>query len=148
VFQQDVGGNEQYDLYAIPSNGGQIVNLTNTPDIREQDARFSPDGKWIAAIYKPKQSTTFDVAILDWSTHKVTNLTKEETSDHLWGVANGTFWSPDSKTFYANRTNAGFTDSDIYAIDVATGKKTNLTPHTGQVVNIISSISPDGKTIL
>ena len=149
VYQQDVGGNEQYDLYAIPANGGQIVNLTNTPDIREQDARWSPDGKSLAVIYKAKQSTVFDIAILDWGTHKIMNLTKEETPDHLWGVGNafGSIWSPDGKSLYANRTITGFTDADIYAIDVSSGKKTNLTPHESQVINIISSLSPDGKTI-
>ncbi|HEY1272423.1 MAG TPA: hypothetical protein VGF08_10585, partial [Terriglobales bacterium] len=30
VFQQDAGGNELYDLYAIPSSGGDVVNLTAT----------------------------------------------------------------------------------------------------------------------
>ena len=40
VYQQDKGGNEMWDLYAIPSDGREAVNLTSTPDIREQ----SPSG--------------------------------------------------------------------------------------------------------
>ena len=36
VFQQDTGGNELWDLYAVPSEDGTVVNLTNTPDIREE----------------------------------------------------------------------------------------------------------------
>ena len=35
VFQQDSGGNELWDLYAVPSAGGEVVNLTSTPEIRE-----------------------------------------------------------------------------------------------------------------
>src|SRR6266481_6186978 len=36
VYQQDNGGNELWDLYAVPAEGGEIVNLTNTPEIREE----------------------------------------------------------------------------------------------------------------
>src|SRR5256885_13645379 len=36
VYQQDHAGDELWDLYAVPSGGGQIVNLTNTPAIREE----------------------------------------------------------------------------------------------------------------
>jgi dipeptidyl aminopeptidase/acylaminoacyl peptidase len=36
----------------------------------------------------------------------------------------------------------------VYAVDVATGKTTNLTPHEGKVLNFAASLSPDGKTLL
>jgi dipeptidyl aminopeptidase/acylaminoacyl peptidase len=145
VFQQDSGGNEMWDLYAIPSDGGQATNLTNTPDIREQDPHWSPDGKTIAIIYKPKQSTTYDIALLDWATRHVSKLTNESTPNHNWVPF---AWSGDGKTLYANRTDVGFTDSDVYAIDVASGKLTNLTQHQESVLFLGSSLSPDGKTIL
>jgi dipeptidyl aminopeptidase/acylaminoacyl peptidase len=35
AFTSDRGGDEMYDIYAIPSDGGAVVNLTNTPDISE-----------------------------------------------------------------------------------------------------------------
>ena len=34
-----------------------------------------------------------------------------------------------------------FTDADVYAIDVASGKTTNLTEHTGKTLNTASSLS-------
>ncbi len=34
MFQQDTGGNELWDIFAIPADGGVVINLTNTPDIR------------------------------------------------------------------------------------------------------------------
>ena len=40
VFQSDRGGGELYDLYAIPSAGGAVVNLTNTPEISETGATW------------------------------------------------------------------------------------------------------------
>ncbi len=145
VFQQDTGGNELWDIFAVPSDGGEVVNLTHTPDIREQSPRWSPDGKTIAVDYKPKEATVYDLALLDWATRQIRKLTHEETPNHSWeSVA----WSPDGRTLYANRSDAGHTDADIYAVDVASGKTTNLTPHQGNVLNFAASLSPDGKTLL
>ena len=145
VFQQDIAGNELWDIFAVPSDGGEVVNLTHTPDIREESPRWSPDGRTIALNYKPKEGTVYDLALLDWATHQVRKLTHEETSNHSW---NSVAWSPDGTTLYANRVEVSFTDADVYAVDVASGKTTNLTPHEGKVLNFASSLSPDGKSLL
>jgi dipeptidyl aminopeptidase/acylaminoacyl peptidase len=145
VFQQDTGGNELWDLYAVPSQGGEVVNLTNTPDIREESPLWSWDGKTIALNYKPKEATVYDIALLDWSTHKVRKLTNEETRNHSWSSV---AWSRDGKTLYANRTEVSFRDSDVYAIDLVSGKTENLTPHQGSVLYTASALSPDGKMLL
>jgi len=145
VFQQDTGGNELWDVFAIPSDGGEVINLTNTPEIREEGPRWSPDGKTIALNTKPKEAAVYDITLMDWTTRRMTPLTHESTPNHLWqSVA----WSPDGKTLYANRLEVSFTDADIYAIDVASGRTTNLTAHQGQVLNMASSLSKDGKTLL
>ena len=145
VYQQDNAGNELWDLFAIPSGGGEAINLTNTPNMREESPRWSPDGKTIALNFKAKEATAYNVALMDWATRKVTPLTHESTANHLWqSVA----WSPDGKRLYANRLEASFADSDVYAIDAATGTTTNLTAHQGQVLNQASALSKDGKTLL
>jgi len=145
VYSSDRGGQEYFDLFAIPSRGGEAVNLTNTKDISETGGNFSPDGLTLAISYKPKTSPTPDVALLDWRTHAVRNLTQEQTKDHLWGFV---AWSPDGKSIYANRTLVGFTDSDVYRVELATGKRDNLTPHQGQILYAASSLSSDGRTLL
>jgi dipeptidyl aminopeptidase/acylaminoacyl peptidase len=145
VYQQDKGGDELYDLYATPSSGGEIINLTNTPEIREQDPRWSPDGKLLAIGYKPKTSTVFDIALMDWGSRKVRKLTNEASKDQLWSVG---AWSPDGKTIYGNRGDVGGNDADVYRIDVATGRIENLTPHSGLKTYYATSLSPDGKTLL
>jgi|HubBroStandDraft_4_1064222.scaffolds.fasta_scaffold01338_4 dipeptidyl aminopeptidase/acylaminoacyl peptidase len=145
VFESDKGGGEIYDLFAIPSNGGETINLTNTPDISENGAVWSPDGSRMAISYKPKTASAIDVAILDWKTREVHNLTQEKTKDHVWG---GAFWSPDGKYIYATRADAGFNNSDVYRVDVATGASENLTPHQGQNRSSVSAVSPDGRTLL
>jgi len=145
VFQQDTGGNELWDVFAIPSDGGEVINLSNTPEIREESPRWSPDGKTIALNTKPKDGTVYDITLMDWATRKMTALTHESTPNHLWqSVA----WSADGKTLYANRLEVSFTDADIYTIDVASGKATNLTAHQGNVINVASSLSKDGKKLL
>jgi len=145
VFQSDQGGGEIYDLFAIPSNGGEIVNLTNTPEISESNAVWSPDGERLAISYKPKTSSVVDVALLDWKTRSVRNLTNEKTKDHIWG---GGVWSPDSKVLYTTRSNASFTDVDIYRVDVSSGAQENLTPHESLNRNQVNSITPDGRILL
>jgi len=58
-------------------------------------------------------------------------------------------WSADGKTLFANRIEiSGVSESDIYSIEVATGKLENLTPHQGKILYAASSLSPDGKTLL
>jgi Tol biopolymer transport system component len=111
VFQQDTAGNELWDIFAIPSDGGEVINLSNTPEIREESPLWSPDGKTIALNVKPKEATVYNIALMDWGTRKVTPLTHESTANHLWqSVADG-------KTLYANRLEVSLTDADIYAID-------------------------------
>jgi dipeptidyl aminopeptidase/acylaminoacyl peptidase len=145
LYQSDRGGAEIYDLFAIPSGGGQTVNLTKTDDISETSPRWSPDGTQLAISHKKKTAPVTDVAVMDWSTRAVRNLTNESTPDHLWS---GHLWSPDGKALYATRINAGFTDASVYRIDAASGQKEELTPHEGQSRTSVSAVSPDGKTLL
>src|SRR5437867_813109 len=77
IFEQDKGGNELWDLYAVPREGGEVTNVTNTPEIREEDPRWSSDAKQVAFIIKPKSSPHYDIAVLDWSNRQGRRLTNE-----------------------------------------------------------------------
>jgi dipeptidyl aminopeptidase/acylaminoacyl peptidase len=145
VYEQDHAGDELWDLYAISSDGGEIINLTNTPAISELDPHWSRDGNTIAFGYKTKDGSQYDIALLDWSTRKVRLLTHEQEPGYSWQVVT---WSSDDKTIYAGRVNPPFTDADVYRIDVATGKTENLTSHQGTIRYLASSLSPDGGTLL
>jgi dipeptidyl aminopeptidase/acylaminoacyl peptidase len=119
--------------------------LTNTPEIREQHPVWSHDSKLIACSYKPKQAPSYDLAIIDVATHKLRKLTEEKDPQQTWDVI---AFSPDNRILYANRTSVGFDAGDVYAVDVASGQQTNLTPHDGKQLNLGADVSPDGTTIL
>jgi dipeptidyl aminopeptidase/acylaminoacyl peptidase len=145
LFQSDKGGAEIYDLYAVPANGGEVVNLTKSDEVSETGPAWSPNGAAVSLVYRPKTASVADIAVMDWNTHAVRNLTNEKTADHLWGSA---VWSADGKFLYATRGNVGFTDSSVYRIDVANAGMEELTPHQGSARNRTSSLSPDGRTLL
>jgi dipeptidyl aminopeptidase/acylaminoacyl peptidase len=145
LYDQDFGGSEYYDLFAVPSQGGTPINLTNTPDISESGPQFSPDGKALAFGYKPKTSPVSDIALMDWNTRQVKKLTNESTKDHLWALS---AWTQDGKYVIASRMNAGFDDASVYRIDVATGQAEELTPHQGSALFLAGGVSPDGKSVL
>lgn len=145
VYQQDSGGGEYYDLFAIPAKGGEPINLTGTKDISETGALWSPDSKSLAFARKLKSSASSNVAVMNWSAHQVLQLTNEKDQDFRWQPV---VWSRDGRYIFALRSNAAGTDSSIYRIEFAGGKTEELTPHSGPVSYSVSSISPDGSTAL
>ncbi len=145
VYQQDRGGDEIYDLYFVPAAGGEPQNLTNTNQTTETGPLFSPDGKWIALQTREKQAPYTNLAVMDWSTHKVRQLTHEQDpKKRSWHLA---AWSPDGLFLYADRGDLS-EDASIYRVNVQSGEAVELTPHQGKVLIGATSISPDGKTLL
>src|SRR6266851_4988416 len=152
VYQQDRAGDELWDLYAVPSDGGQIINLTKTPAIREQDPRWSHDGSTIAFAYKPKDGSQYDIALLNWSTRKVQLLTHEQQPGYAWNVV---AWSSDDKTIYLgsslspdDKTLLLSSDAkggymNVALLDVATRRVTWVTDLKWET--FAGNFSPDGK---
>ena len=145
AYSQDRGGNELWDIYVISRDGGLLVNLTGTPDIREQHPVWSHDGRLIACAYKTERAPSYDVAVIDVATHKLKKLTDEKDPQQNWDVIG---FSPDNQILYANRTSVGYDAGDVYSVDIASGRQTNLTPHQGKELNVGTDVSPDGRTLL
>jgi dipeptidyl aminopeptidase/acylaminoacyl peptidase len=144
VYSQDRGGNEYYDIYLVPASGGEPRNLTHTDDVSETVNEFSPDGGLLAIGIKQKTSSWSDLAVMQWPSGVIRQLTHEADPKARWSED---AWSPDSRFIYATRS-VGIDDSDIFRVDVATGKAEKLLEHTGRQLVSISSVSRDGKTLL
>src|SRR5262250_1004679 len=48
AYSSDYDGNEQWDMFVVSPQTGEVVNLTNTPEIAEQSPTWSYDGKSLA----------------------------------------------------------------------------------------------------
>src|ERR1051326_2845644 len=138
-YIQDTGGNEQWQIWRVPADGGAPENLTHNDQMRYGIERFSPDGKTLAVSMKLKTAPTSDHGVFDLQSRQTRNLTNEKTRDHSW---NAVAWSPDGKFIYAVRGNAGFTDSDLYRVDASSGATENLTTHSGQRRITASDLPP------
>ena len=145
AYEQDYGGGEYYDLFAIPAGGGEPINLTKTKDISETGALWSPDGTRVAFDRKLRTSAAVNVAVMDWSNREIRQLTREQTEDHSWRPV---AWTHDGLHLLAERANVAHTDASVYRIDTATGKAEELTPHSGLIRYSITSVSPDGQTAI
>jgi dipeptidyl aminopeptidase/acylaminoacyl peptidase len=144
VYQQDKGGDELYDLYAVSVEGGEPRNLTSTDKTSESGPLFSKDGKWLAFGSKEKAESSTNLAIMEWPAGAARLLTHEKDPKASWDAAD---WSPDGRYLYAVRE-VGTDDADVYRVDVKSGAAENLTAHTGKALMIASEVSPDGKTLL
>jgi dipeptidyl aminopeptidase/acylaminoacyl peptidase len=144
VYMQDRGGDELYDLYAVPAAGGTPRNITNTQRTSEVGPLFSKEGTMLAFGSKEKVSPSTNVAVMVWPGGTPRLLTHETDPKATWSI---TAFSPDARSIYAMRR-VGRDDSDIYSIDVASGKAENLTAHSGHELAEASAVSPDGEMLL
>lgn len=140
-FLSDIDGKEIFDLYAVPITGGEVVNLTNTPDITELGARLSPDGQSVALNIRSRDSSISNVAVMDVSTRKVRPLTDETDKNWYW-TTNG--FMPDGKHVVAHRTRSDDSAASAWLIEVATGKATQAVASKPDERVSIADVSADG----
>src|SRR3569833_3747790 len=84
-FEQDKGGDEQFDIFSVPTSGGSVTNLTNTPDSSESAIVVSPDSRRMAFSIRRKSEGQTNIAVLDLATRRVKLLTAETDPQWSWG---------------------------------------------------------------
>ena len=145
AYQSDHDGNEQWDLFLVSTANGEVTNITNTPDVAEEAPTFSPDGKTLAYVVKPKSGANFEIHLMNMLTRRSRPLTSGTAKEWSYGRP---VWSHDGKQVAATLSHANGRDSNIWIIDIATGKPTNLTGHQGEQLWDVNDWSSDGKTLL
>jgi len=134
AFSASADPDSNTDLWLTPTDGGEPVQLTNTPGTLEENPAWSPDGSTIlfvriAGDFSGGQLWTIDVA----SGHE-TQLTfdatfKDQTPD----------WSPDGARI------AYEADDDIWMMNANGTAQVNLT--NSPSVEFGTAFSPDGSRI-
>jgi dipeptidyl aminopeptidase/acylaminoacyl peptidase len=145
AYNSDDDGNEQWDLFLVSVSNGQVVNLTNTPEVAEDGPAWSPDGERLAYSVKPKQSPNYELDVMGVLTKKITHLTSN-TPARLNNVA--PVWSRNGKWIVFTQEDAAGKDSNIFIVSSSGGRATNLTPHEGERSFFATDLSPDGNTVL
>src|SRR2546421_7187699 len=94
AYMSDYDGDEQWDIFLVSPKTGQVVNITKTRDIAEENPAWSPDGRYLAYMVKPKTSSVFEIDIYDTLTRETRHLTTGTAKDKL---NFSPIWSRDGK---------------------------------------------------
>lgn len=145
AYQSDYDGDEQWDIFLVSPQSGQVVNLTKTREIAEQNPAWSPDGRYLAYIVKPKTASAYEIDIFDTLLRDVKHITSDTPADKM-NVS--PIWSRDGKFIIYTQEEAKGTNSNVFIADLASKKSTLLTPHEGELLYSANDLSPDGKKVL
>jgi dipeptidyl aminopeptidase/acylaminoacyl peptidase len=139
AYQSDYDGDEQWDIFLVSPKTGKVVNLTSTREIAEMDPTWSPDGRYLAYLVKPRTSAAHEIDVYDMVMREVKHITTGTPQDK--GNSNP-IWSKDGRYIVYTQEQAKGTDSNIFIVDVATGKSTLLTPHEGEQRYYANAVDP------
>lgn len=145
AYMSDYDGDEQWDIFFVSPKTGQVVNVTDTREIAEEQPTWSPNGRYLAYMVKPKTSSVFEIDIFDTLLRDTKHLMTGTPKDKM-NV--GPIWSRDGRWVVYTQQQAKGTDSNIFLAEVASAKSTLLTPHQGELLYSANDISPDGKTVV
>ncbi|MFO1050598.1 MAG: PDZ domain-containing protein [Planctomycetota bacterium] len=102
------------DLFSVPKENGEAVNLTQTPSRRERDPQWSPDGSQV--LFVAEAGDDYELFVRNFEHGQETQLTRGTGSWILDAQ-----WSPKSDRI-AVTDNAG----DLFVVEVATRARTLL----------------------
>lgn len=123
------------DIFSVPAEHGEIVNLTNSQGVRDLYSAWSPDGKFIA--YMSDASGEYEIYLLE--NKKGAEPKKLTSGSKAWKYPS--VWSPDSKYLaYSDR------NLKLWLVDVKTGKITEVNSATQNEIREYN-FSPDSKWI-
>ena len=136
VVQKDVGGSEFWQLYTLAN--GRLELLTDGKSRNSMNA-WSHDGRWLAYTSTRRNGTDNDIYVID-PRKPATNRLVAQVKGGGWAVAD---FAPDGKTALAVSFNS-ITDSDLYRLNLSTGKMTPIGDPARQISYGGAQFAPDG----
>ena len=121
------------DIFSYNLNSGTSQNLTESNKGYDVGPKFSPDGKtllWMSMERDGYEADKNDIKIMDWKSHKVSNLTKDWDES----VVGDVFWTPDSKTLYFTTAFRG--TKQLFSLSPKTAKIQQITQGDFDVTSI------------
>ena len=142
VFSKDIGGGEWYQLYRYDVASGETTLLTDGKS-RNLGAHWSNRGDRLAYASTRRNGTDLDFYLMD-PADKATDRLLVQNQGGGWEVAD---WAPDDQTLLAVEA-ISINESYLWLVDVATGRKTLLTPKGAEKVAYVPvGFSADGKAV-
>ena len=137
LITRDQGGNELNHLYVIEADGTE-KDLTPGENLRAEFGGFTPDGSAFHVIHNGRDPRFFDVYRYDAKTYEATRIFENTEGYEPGPVSDDGKWIALGKS---NTTN----DSDLFVAELATGKVTKVSEHTGQAQFNAQAFSPDSQ---
>ena len=131
------------EIYIIPADGGNPINLTQRPDANDFLPVWSPDGQHIMFVSNRVEGVNLDLFVMNIDGSEVTQLTTSE------GFDTSPDWSPDGTKIAFVSDRAG--NYDVYVMDYPAGTEAK----GGTPIRLTQTAeyewsptwSPDGKYI-
>jgi dipeptidyl aminopeptidase/acylaminoacyl peptidase len=137
LITRDQGGNELNHLYVIEADGSER-DLTPGENLKADFGGFTPDGSAFYVIHNGRDPKFFDVYRYDAKTYEATRIFENKDGYDPAAISDDGKWLALGKS---NTTN----DSDLFVAELATGKVTKVSEHTGQAQFNAADFSPDNQ---
>lgn len=141
VFQSDLAGPDNPEgrtrLYTLALATGAVTAITRGRDHRDENPRWSPDGRRIA-FKSNRGGNTYDLYVMDADGSNPVRLTDHPANDH------DPAWMPDGQSliFNSERDSRG----DLYRVWLSDRRVERLTRNfVGRA--IMPNVSPDGRSV-
>lgn len=121
----DSGGDEQYQIFSIPAQGGPVRYYTDRADAqyRVGEHSLSPDGTLLALSGNDRDPSESDILVLDLNTGETRRLLEGG------GVYSPGYWSPDGR-YLTITDECSNINQRLLLVDVTTGESREILPHT------------------
>jgi len=141
IYQKDIGGNEQFQLFAYDLKSGETRMLTDGRS-RHEDFVWSQDGGRIAFTSTKRDGTNTDVyvAALD-------DVAQARPLVTDGGTFRPVAFSPDDRKLLVGRY-ISVTKSHLFVVDTATGQKTRIKPELEEAALTGIAFTQDGTGVI
>lgn len=139
VYNADIGGNEQHQIFRLDLSTGKHTRLTDA-EARNGAPLWSTSGKWMAYSSNARNKRDFDVWIADG--RDPASAQRIVDAQGWWSPLD---WSPDDKKLLVGQY-ISINESVVHVVDVESKQVTRLSPE-GKAAYGAARFGRDGKTV-